>query len=535
MIIQFLIKHFRTILDALIIAAIVVAFAVFDPFHLFNSKVNVRNTPVAVESIRQIGQLITAEYYGETIASLPQSETEPIDPDQIKEEVQALYKELLHDLDSLKKYIVPTSSIKVKEKNIEDRMWENFPWLTRNTRYIPMLNFLKDTIKARSHKEYKRKQILWEFYSSKQIKAGSLTIDKNFQLNNFYKYLSKIEKDKLKEIKNNIVYIGRGWVKAGIDFGTLKPEDISYNTSNKTIFIKNCDTRILDCDINPWFIPGKVKGYELIKEKGSFKNPFAEAVKVKKQCVENLRMQAIKSGILEQAHQNGKETLKNLFSLLTNSEIKEVVFTTDKFDRILEAVKADKEISDAEAILINNLVIKSLCCVDTAAYNDYRRQLSDLNDFCEQLQKFQYSGIPVNGYSLDLSSSLKNDTINPFQLKKAMAILSEEISDSIGMMNDMLRFMANYNLPESDFVDSCIASGILKLTKSKTEHKLASLAKIYRDSLYNTALQTCTQTLQNTGNRYVLWFKTCAEADSAKAQLFRHLLKTNPELQLRSE
>lgn len=305
MIIPFLIKHFRTILDALIIAAIMVAFAFFDPFHLFTSKVNIRNTQVAVESIRQIGQLITAEYYGETIASLPQTLTDTITDEQIINEAQSLFNELLSAVNNLKALSQGKKpALKVKEKNIENTFLDSNAWLARNRFYPFIIKYLAGYLDIKQTKNYTEK-VLWKIYISNST-------DIKFFPTKFLKEISDKNRKAYQEIKKNIVYIGRGWVKAGIDFENLKASDISYSTENKTIYIKNCETRILDCDINPWFIPGKVKGYELIKEKGSFENPFAEAVKVKKRCVENLRVQAIKSGILEQAHQNAKETLKRL-------------------------------------------------------------------------------------------------------------------------------------------------------------------------------------------------------------------------------
>jgi len=531
MIIPFLKEHFRIISEALIIAGFVIAFALFDPFGWFSSRTKIRNTPVAVESIRQIGQLTTAEYYGEVIASLSQGMTDTIEPAQINAEGQAVFNRIIIDLDSLKS-LERKNILSVKKKNIGGRMDENFPWLTRNQLYILTLNYLKDTIKARSKKSYERKEILWKLYKNGRIAENALTVSKNFQFRGFYSFVKRTEKEQLREINNNIAYIGRGWVKAGIDFGILKAGDISYNTGNKTIYIKNCETKILDCNINPWFIPGKVKGYELIKEKGSFKNPFAEAVKVKKQCVENLRVQAMKSGILEQANQNAKESLKNLFSLLTGDEITDVVFTVNKFDRILKETGKDKLISDQEAALINDLIQRSLEEVDTLAYTDYRGQLADLRKFCKSLQQYRYAGSPVNGYSLDLAAFIKNDTVSPFHIEEVAGILSQKnVCDSIRIKHKMFGLMAQPDLSQNNFTDSCFASGILKTGKTKAGHKLSCMSKNYRDSIFSAALQTCTRTLKNPDNRYAVWFKDEAESDSTRCRLRRYLSGYNSELQ----
>lgn len=540
MIIPFLIKHYKTIFEALIIAAVVVLFSLLDPFHWFSSKIKIKDTPVSVENIRQIGELITAEYYGEAIASLPQSYSEPIDSSEITVQGRNLYALLLTDLNVLKGWDKANKleGIKVKEKNIEYFMRDSFPSLSQDKLYIPMLNFLKATILAKTKKKYDRKEILFKVYDGSPRFEGNsdvVYINSGFSMTGFYSYLKASDENKIRKITNNIVYLGRGWVKAGIDFVELKEENISYNEGNQTLYIRNCETRILDCDINPWFIPGKVKGYELLKEKGSFKDPFAEAVRVKKQCVENLRIQALKNGILEQAHKNATESLKNLFSLLTGTEIKEVIFSTNKFERVLNEIQKDKVVSDEEAVLIDEFIQNSLSKIDTLGYNDYRRQLADLRDFRIKIKSFQFSGMPINAYSLDLAKYLKNDTIQAMYMQYVREILSKETPcDSLKIKNAMFRLMANYQLSQPAFVDSCKKSNIIKV-KSGVEHKLSGITKIYRDSIYSQCIQTCTATLQKPDNRYAIWFKTETEADSARVQIYRKLKKANPDFQLKSE
>lgn len=534
MIIPFLIKHYKTILEALAIAALVVLFSLLDPFNWFSRKIKIRDTPVSVENIRRIGELITAEYYGEAIASLPQSYSEPIDSTEIASDGRKLFALLLTDLKALKEMekAKKLEGVKVKEKNIEYFMRDSFPSLSQDKLYIPMLNFLKATILSKTKKKYDRKEILIKVYDGSPRFEGNsnvVIINSNFDMSGFYSYLKISDENKIRKITNNIVYLGRGWVKAGIDFGELKEENISYNDGNKTLYIRDCETRILDCDINPWFIPGKVKGYELLKEKGSFNDPFAEAVRVKKQCVENLRVQALKNGILEQAHQNATESLKNLFSLLTGTEINEVVFSTNKFGRVLSEIQQDKVVSDEEAVLLGELIQNSLGKIDTLGYNDYRRQLADLRDFSIQIKSFRYSEMPINAYSLDLAKYLKNDTIQVMYVQYVREILSREtLCDSLKIKNTMFSLMANYQLSQTAFIDSCRKSKIFN-PKSGVEDKLSGITRIYRDSIYARCIQTCTETLQKPGSRYAIWFKTEAEADSARMQIFRRLQKANPD------
>ena len=64
---------------ALVVAAVLV-FSFFDPFGMFKpSAPTLEDTPVSLKSIRSIGELISAEYYGEVIVSLQGKYLEEID------------------------------------------------------------------------------------------------------------------------------------------------------------------------------------------------------------------------------------------------------------------------------------------------------------------------------------------------------------------------------------------------------------------------------------------------------------------------
>ncbi|HEY4785590.1 MAG TPA: hypothetical protein VIH57_06055, partial [Bacteroidales bacterium] len=58
------------IVQILLVVAAVLIFAWFDPFDIFmNTKLSIRDTPSRVKEIKEIGELITAEYCGEVISS----------------------------------------------------------------------------------------------------------------------------------------------------------------------------------------------------------------------------------------------------------------------------------------------------------------------------------------------------------------------------------------------------------------------------------------------------------------------------------
>ncbi|MEI6140294.1 MAG: DUF4230 domain-containing protein [Mariniphaga sp.] len=527
MIFSFFVRNFRYIIDALILAAIIVAFVIFDPLKLFNTGINIRNTPVSVQSIRQIGQLITAEYYGEAMASLAESYTESLDPGSINENGQVLFQNLFVSFDSLRKTDKPGwfTFDGIRKNNIEKRLEQHFPWITHSKFYPLLLGHLGELIFVKSQKKYDEKDILWELFDKGKITENGFKIEKTSIISGFSDYVIKKGENDFKQLKKNIVYIGRGWVKAGIDFGKLKPDDIFYNSGNKTLYIKHCEPEILDCDINPWFIPNKVKGFELIKQKGSFDNPFAEAVKVKKACIENLRMQAINSGIIHQARENARESLMNLFSLIMDSQVSQVVFTKNKFEQALNEVLKDSVISNQEAIFINDLTSKSLVKLDTAYYSDYRMQLADLRDFCDKLHSYNYAGSPVNGFSLQMAGYLQNEQIDSIEFEKAFTTLcSVPSSDLAGKKSKIFRLMANYKLSPNSFIDSCINDSMQLNQKIGFQHKLSGFTHIYRDSLYNRALRICTETIRKPENHYSIWFKSEAECDSARIMTAKYVI-----------
>jgi len=229
--------------------------------------------------------------------------------------------------------------------------------------------------------------------------------------------------------------------------------------------------------------------------------------------------------IINQARKNARESLMNLFSLLMDSNVKQVVFTKNKFEQILNEIQKDTVISNQEAIFINELTAKSLRVIDTAFYSDYRMQLADLSGFCKKLQSFKYAGNPVNGISLDMAPFLQNDKIDTIELAKAIQILcTSTYRDSATTKNDMFRLMANYRILQNDFIDSSLAKGIINYyPKTDFQYKMASLTRIYRDSLYNRALNKCTKVLKTPKNHYAIWFKSRVDYDSALIQTARYL------------
>ena len=92
------------------VVAGVLTFSFFDPFGLLSPKKRtLQDTPVSVKSIKEIGELISAEYYGEVLSSLREVYIEELSfnsDEEFKEDIYELnnsFKESMQEIkDSIK-------------------------------------------------------------------------------------------------------------------------------------------------------------------------------------------------------------------------------------------------------------------------------------------------------------------------------------------------------------------------------------------------------------------------------------------------
>ncbi len=190
---------------------------------LVKEKLKMRDTPVAIEQIKKIGQLITAEYYGEVYADLDEVYTE-------------LTKQIADSSDEAKK-----------------RMYEKYSGL------------------------------------------------KNFKPNG----------------KAALVYIGRGVVKAGLNFSSISEKNLKLpQTESDSLVVTVERPQIIESIINPWYIEDQVFGYDVFRggETASFKDEDVKMVKIL--CKKKLAEDAIRQGIMERSEKSAKESLKQFFRFI---------------------------------------------------------------------------------------------------------------------------------------------------------------------------------------------------------------------------
>ncbi len=102
-----LLKHWKSILDIILVIALVLLLFIWNPLGIFGGGLQLRPTANLVTEIKEMGQLITSEYYGEVIASMEEARMNYLEEDAITDKVSRLYDgfyeamKYLHDFQNL--------------------------------------------------------------------------------------------------------------------------------------------------------------------------------------------------------------------------------------------------------------------------------------------------------------------------------------------------------------------------------------------------------------------------------------------------
>jgi len=326
-----------------IFVILIVAYIVLGKLKLLPARINlfasysaqILNTPVLVKEMREIGELVSAEYYGEVYADLFEAMNDILENfDSLPSGKQTEYMDKYPHLKDYKKSqfevqrltnLVDTLSKMVV--NFKPRIDSEQDRLEYYKKSMEAKKIERDNLSRFSQRaEFKNADAAYKEAENAYEKAEEKLETTQKQLANLEKQI-KDTKDNLSEAqddlinfkkKNNLVYIGRGWVKAGFNLKKLNPETDIYIDEGDSllIHIEIPEPEILDTVINPWFIPEKkIMGYEIfIKERNDFSH--LEVTEVKRECVRKLARVAIEKGLLEMAEKTGKQTLEGFFQLL---------------------------------------------------------------------------------------------------------------------------------------------------------------------------------------------------------------------------
>lgn len=332
-------------IQVILVIAAVLLFSFIDPFGILAPrKKTLENTPITVVSIKEIGQLVTAEYYGEVLSSLQAARIEAAQAEQVdgKALLKALNMQYKEAMDSFR---ITSKDAKIhwfrRKKDLLDLFYDANAEMVADPQYQEMVNALLITVDPKTKKETKRfnvdteGELLLKLRNAKADEAD--LIIKGLEMGEIE--IRKMHEDKLAELKDTrnfkksqIVVIGRGAVKAGIDFGDFSERNFRYDEDKDIIYLFGISPKILNCDINPWFIPQKkVKGFEIIAATHRANRPDY-LLEVKEDCLRKLQAQAEQAGILETARTNAEQSLREFFSLLLVEPVKEVRILENYFE-----------------------------------------------------------------------------------------------------------------------------------------------------------------------------------------------------------
>jgi hypothetical protein len=384
-----LLNSARLIFDIALVAAALLLLYWWNPLGIFGGNAKLQPTANMVTEIIEMGELITAEYYGEVITSIQEARTEELENPEVSYQAIDAYEELkemllrLASFDSLsrdeklKTFVRQDSSLRRRERNrlildpvsrnnILDKLayredWEAFELLPLHDQVLAYLyeRINNDSPAIRNNlTDNQTKQLLYELYPKE--------IDKYWSAEEFQNAYMKKQLDDTprQEAKKKLAMIGRGTVKAGFDLSELSPSMFYINEKAAELHFFGLAPKILNTDINPWFIPEKgIPGFDILTYSG--KVNFKDAKKVKEFAVQKLEVSAQRADILKHAETFGGETLMQLFSLVTGKEIKKVIFHHDQIIQLTQQIIKDQFINYEEAKLFEERIIEERRIIDS--------------------------------------------------------------------------------------------------------------------------------------------------------------------------
>lgn len=484
---------------ALIIGAIVLVY-IWNPMNIFGGKAELQPTANMVSEIKQMGQLVTAEYYGEVIASIDEARLNVLDQPQVLDHAKIAYDQIVAEIRNLKSFQDlnldqrmeigdPDKQLRRRERktlihdnvsrnNVLDKLDYLGDWGSTQVMvyFDEVLSFLYLRINNLEEmraglSQNQLKDLLYRLYNLESIDLWDENAFDSAYIESKLASLSK------KESKKQLALIGRGTVKAGFDFKELNPNMYYINEEVGELHFFGLNPKILNADINPWFIPEKgVPGFDILISNKRVN--FKDSKKVKEYAVQKLTSNARKAGIVQQAETYGGQTLLRLFSLLTGNEIKKVVFHHDEIIQLTQDIAEDRYVNYEEAKLFESYLQKEKAAIDSlqnAVDNRYNnKQLAQkkwetLEKMINELQLYEFEG---NRQSYHYLSTFfyeisRDSLIDQHELESLTAIRTKIadqtlLGDSLSALwakNDTLRIQSQFSGDLTRLIQSEIPVG----------------------------------------------------------------------------
>lgn len=406
-------NQWKLLIDILLIVGVVLLVFIWNPFGIFGNGLKLESTASMVTEVRQIGQLVTAEYYGEVIASLDETRLDLIRQDTLSAHAALVYTDMkaallglyryqqeplrervrdykdreekvnnwrskvkhdvsrsnileklqFLDLDTVGEFSLSAKALNGEEQSLSTKIleyqWRRLSGKDRKVKWDPKAKHLEQAMYL-LYEELRSTARQGEDFLAAYVRAG-FNSDANFL--DFYRADFQADLSK-REQKKKLAMVGRGWVKAGFDFGQLDESSFYFNEETAELHFFGLYPEVLNADINPWFIPERgIPGFDILEHNNRVN--FKDAKKVKQYCIDKLEVYARRAGILDQAQRQGAETLKSFFSLITGQEVVAVHFHNDDFIRFARSIAADEHINQYEGLRIDSLFKREWALIDS--------------------------------------------------------------------------------------------------------------------------------------------------------------------------
>lgn len=428
-----LLKSARFLVEILLVILVVGLVYWWNPLNIFGGKPGIESTANIISEVREMGELITAEYYGEVVASIEEAQMDLLQEPEIQAQAELTYEEIrlelqnlrnFHDLSADNRAELGSESDELKRrerkrifldevgrKNILEKLYFLGEWdqTSQLLLYDEVLAFLflnsqgltDSSVDQLNDRE--TRQILLSWYENPENNWWNAEAFLTAYFGNRLASLSR------RETKKKLAMIGRGTVKAGFNFDGMSERMYHYDEELRELHFFGFAPQILNADINPWFIPEKgIPGFDILTYNG--KVDFNDSKKVKSYAVQKLTVNARNAGIIKQAEIHGGETLSRLFTLLTGQEIKRVVFHHDEIIQLTQDISSDYYISFEEASHFENTIEKELRIIDSlnnASENRYnnrnlaKNKWNTLLVMVRKMQEFEFESdeLPYHYYS----------------------------------------------------------------------------------------------------------------------------------------
>ena len=399
-----------------------------------------KQTSLTLSEIKAIGELVTAEYYGEVLSGLSIIQHQENEPwlSSTYSAMQSDYRRYSNQIDAKYKKNLDKWSNKKAEADTN----KNF---NKSDRFQKKIDELKAEVEKEKDKfkskltrdSEKRLKLLHQRTGVSKRRIVQAIQKENLGWESFrQKYSKALEKKYKKEQKNDLVYLARGSVKAGYNLQKLDSTQIFRSPGGDTLYLLDFDPFITDVIINPYFyFPDSIAsqqsanadveemlfGFHLIYAEGEKNISLKDINEVKDDCKLQLYQSAIQKNIYDLAKQNAESALSGFFSVFhSKGSAMNVFISHSKYFHLKADYLYDRHIDSLEFEEIKLLLEQDRVTLDDQAFDKQKLnyQIKKLDDFMLELHtQTQLQENYVEWDSLSSAYLIEHNLISKLDLK----------------------------------------------------------------------------------------------------------------------